>query len=87
MTSIRNKDVFNFLIVYYAGYTDASEMQASFTTKALDFTLIEGIDYDQANIWQLHAIAWALAVIESHKGDNLVTEIKLLGVDHDTINI
>lgn len=89
MTRIRDKHTYYFMFMYYEGYTDVQETEASFRTEPYNVVLIEGKDYDSEDVTELglSIIAWMQAVNVAHLSIDNVVEIKLLGVDHDTINI
>ena len=90
MTRIRDKHTYYFMFMYYEGYTDAQESEASFRTEPYNVILIEGKDYDSKSDVTglgLSMMAWMNAVNIAHLSTDNVVEIKLLGVDHGTINI
>lgn len=90
MTRIRDKHTFYFMFVYYEGYTDTYESEASFRTEPYNVILIEGKDYDSKDdvtYVGLSIMAWMNAVNVSSLSIDNVVEIKLLGVDHGTVNI
>lgn len=90
MTHTRDKHTYHFMLMYYEGYTDVQETEASFRTEPYNVILIEGKDYDfesDVTCLGLNMMAWMNAVNIAHLSVDNVVEIKLLGVDHDTINI
>lgn len=84
MTRIRDKHTFYFMLVYYEGYTDTYESEASFRAEPYNVILIEGKDYDSKDVTYvgLSIMAWMKAINVSSMSIDNVVEIKLLGVDH-----
>lgn len=63
------------------------ETEASFRTQAYNCVLIEGLDYQKQEKQDINELAWKKAVHDANLYIDNVVEIKLLGVDHGTINI
>lgn len=87
---IRDMHTYFFLYVFYEGYTDVQENEASLRTQAYNCVLIEGLDYQKKDIQDMRTInelAWNKAAHDANLYIDYPVEIKLLGVSHDTTNI